>query len=151
MTYDPTSASIIGTYTVDTKPVPSAALVGKYARITDLFSEKTDLLLCSNSGSSYYWQPVRPVYAKEMAINGAMTLTPLKTPSVIFATAGVNSAFNLTLSNANAWPGASFEIAMDGLLGSLNILGTGLGSGIGVLLGARRRLFWTGSQWKQFT
>jgi hypothetical protein len=156
MTYDPASSSIIGTYLIDTLPAPTASMIGKYARVTDLFGEKTDLLLCSNLGTKYYWQPVRPTYAKAVVVTTAtpnIPLTPLKSPSVLYITGTLGAGRSMMLSDINAWPGASFEIAMDAtLLGTLNIVGTGLGSGVGVLLGSRKRLFYTAEgKWQQFT
>src|SRR5262249_14824332 len=141
MGHNPNVTEIVGTFIIDTLPTPNAGLVGKYARVTDLFGEKTDLLLCSNLGSSYYWQPVRTIYAKSASIAGAnMTLTPLKSASVMFLTGTLVANRTVQLSETGVWPGCSFEIAMDGTLGlfTLTILGVNLGAGLSLLLSGRR-------------
>ena len=142
------------TFTVDTLPTPTDALVGTYARVSDLFGEKTDLVLCAKSGAALYWQPVRPVYAKTMSADQSQSLHALKSPSVLFLTGNVSANRTITLPAVGAWPGAEFEIAMEGTfaaLTTLNLMGTGLGSGLAVLAGARRRVFFDGGSWRQFT
>jgi len=148
------SVIIPGEYTVATLPTPDSSMVDRYARVTDLFGDKRDLVLCSQVGGNYFWQPIRPTYAKSMSGNQSMTLTALKNPSVLFLTGTLSANRTLTLSTDLAYPGATFEIAMEGTLGlfGLNIAGLDGGSLLSLLFGGRRRVFFDGSSnsWKQF-
>lgn len=155
MYFEPAPSLVIpGPLTVDTLPAPSAAMVGKYALVTDLFGEKRDYVLCSSAGSTYFWQPVRPVYAKSMPADQNMVLTPLKSPSVLYLTGALLANRTLNLSTNLVYPGASFEVAFDGALGlnALNISGLLLGSTISMVLGGRARVFYDADAggWKKF-
>ncbi len=150
---------LTGTYTVAAAqgtagglPIPDASMVGKYARVSDLFGEKTDLVLCSVYGSSYFWQPVRPFWARTMAGNASMTLSPLKTPSLIRLTGTLTANRTLTLDTTNAWPGCEFEVAFDGGLGifGLTIAGLDLGATLAVLAGGRRRVVFDGTAFQNY-
>ncbi len=152
------SSFLPGTYFVDTLPEASSDNVGKYATVMDLYGEKRDVVLCSSVGLEYFWQPTRPTYAKSVAAVADMTLTALKSPSVIYLTGGIAAGVtrNVNLSTNLVFPGAAFEIAFDGTLGLGSLLNiAGLVSGpLGVLVGGRRRVFWDGSiasgAWKSF-
>jgi hypothetical protein len=152
--YSPPSSVLPATYTVATLPAPALAMVGLYARVTDLFGEKTDLVLCSVANGVYFWQPVRPIYAKSLAADANQTLIALQHPSVIYLTGGLTASRTITFSTANAWPGASFELAMAGTLGiyGLTLAGLDLGATVSLLLGGRQRVFFDGSTntWKAF-
>lgn len=143
-----------GDFTVDTLPSPAANL-DRYARVTDLFGTKRDLVLASKVGTMSFWQPVRPIFATSQAVSSSMTLTPLKTPSVLYLTGALPASTTLTLSTSFVFPGASFEIAFDGTLGlfSLNIAGLNGGGLLSLLVGGRRRVFWdlATQSWKQFS
>lgn len=131
---------IIGSFTVDTLPSP-VGRVGQYARVTDLFGEKVDLVLASQSGSRIYWQPVRPNYARTFAA-ASMTYEALKTPSSILMTGTINVGVTRTinLGTGTAFPGASLDIRFTGsLLGALNVTGLGLGSAVAVAAGSYRK------------
>ena len=151
----PPSVFLPGEYTVDTLPTPSAANVDLYARVTDLFGVKRDLVLCSQVGGQYFWQPIRPTFARSISADQSLTLVPLKTPSVLFLGGSpLTAQRNYALSDVNAYPGASFEIAMDvglGLFG-LNITGLLGGATLAMLLNGRRRVFYDADAggWKQF-
>ena len=157
----PASRFLAGKYQVNgaagvqALPVASETYLNMYATVVDLFGEKEDNVLCSRLGTSYFWQPVRPIHSKSMSAAAAnMTVYPLRSPSVLFLTGTLLGNRTVTLDETSVWPGCTREIAFDGALGlfSLNILGTGLGSGLGVLLGGRRRFFYEwGVGWKQFT
>lgn len=144
-----------GEWTVDTLPDPSLYL-DKYALVTDLFGEKRDYVLASKTGTFSYWQPVRPCYDRSMVASSNMTLYPLKNGSItnLTGTISLGTTREVTLSTVNAWPGAEQEIKFTGTLaGALNILGVGLGSGVGVLLGTYKKfsceLVSGVLQWKQ--
>jgi hypothetical protein len=132
------------TYTVDTLPDPSN-YVDMYARVSDLFGSKRDLVLASQVGSTSFWQPVRQDYGATKTITADFTVFPLKSPNALKLTGsiGVGATRNVTLSTVGGWPGATFEVnaGLTSLLGALNILGTGLGSGVGLLLGSYQKYF----------
>jgi hypothetical protein len=145
------SAILPAVYTVETLPAPSAQYKGVYAKVSNLFGEKYDLVLCSVYGSTYFWQPVRPFWARSMVVGANMTLTPLKSPSLLRLTGSLAGNRTITFDPAGAWPGCEFEIAFDGALGlySLNILGLDLGATLGLLLGGRRRIVFDGNAYQQ--
>lgn len=151
----PGKYQVNGASGVTALPTPTADYLNMYATVVDLFGEKEDNVLCSRLGTDYFWQPVRPIHSKSMSASAAnMTIYPLRSPSVLFLTGTLLANRTLSLDTTGVWPGCTREIAFDGALGlfTLNILGTGLGSGLGVLLGGRRRFFYEwGVGWKQFT
>lgn len=150
------SAPVIlpGLYTVATLPTPSSTYVDMYARVSDLYGEKRDLVLCSQGPSGYYWQPVRPVYCKSLAASGLTTLTPLQTPSVLFITGTLLASQTINLSQVNAFPGAMFQVKFTGLLGIFGITIAGLDAGatLSLLLNGARSMAYDGSTstWKEF-
>jgi hypothetical protein len=113
------------TYTVDTLPDP-ALYVDKYARVTDLFGGKRDLVLASQDATGAYWQPVRPAYKGNMNITADTALTALKHPSILTLTGnvGLGVTRTITLSNQLVFPGAQFTVRakLTTLLGSLKVL-----------------------------
>lgn len=145
------SQIVPGTFTVDTLPTPSATYVDLYARVTDLFGEKRDLVLCSLVGSTYFWQPVRQIYAKSLVATN-MSLVPLKTPSILRMTGTLAASKTISLDTTNAWPGTQFEVAFDGLLGifSLTITGLDLGATLSMLAGSRKRVFFDGVAYQSY-
>lgn len=135
-------------------PVPGPEYVGKYARCTDLFGDKTDLVLCSAYGANYFWQPVRPMWPNTSVVSADqnMTLIPLRTPSVMKLTGTLTGNRIITPSTVNAWPGCQFEIKMDGTLGlfGLTIGSLALGATVSLLLGGSRRLIFNGTAYESF-
>lgn len=136
-----------GIFTIDTLPAPSSDMVGYYARVTDLFGEKTDLVLCSSYGSSYFWQPVRPQWARSLSGNQSMTLSALKSPSLLRLTGTLTAARTVTLDPTGAYPGLQYDLAFDGTLGiyGLTVVGLDLGATLALLAGGRRRIVYDGS------
>ncbi|GLS44371.1 hypothetical protein [Methylobacterium brachythecii] len=134
------SAILDGSFTVDTLPDPAANL-DRYARVTDLFGVKRDLVLASIVNGVAFWQPVRPVYAAKQTITADMTLTALKTPSVLLldGTIALGATRKLTLSPTLAFPGASFRLkhrtSLGSILGTLQVLNINLGTPISILTG----------------
>lgn len=146
------SSILAGSYTVDTLPTPNAGMVGSYARVTDLFGEKTDLVLCSVFGTTYFWQPVRPQWARSIAGNQNLTLTPMKAASILRITGTMTASRTYTFDTTLAWPGAQFKIAFDGTLGlfGVTLAGLDLGATLSLLLGGRRRAIFDGAAWQTF-
>ena len=146
-----------GVYTVDTLPDP-AANMDMYATVSDLFGAKRDKVLASRVGTLAFWQPVRPIFAATLTPASDMTLTPLKSPSVVYlsGTIGTGATRTLTLATAFAFPGASFEVRnnMSGL-GTLKIAGLAIGSLLTILTiltnGSQRFYFDAASGWVQFS
>ncbi|KQQ39053.1 hypothetical protein ASF58_23215 [Methylobacterium sp. Leaf125] len=141
-------------YIIDTLPDP-ALYLDRYARVTDLFGTKRDLVLASKVGNLAFWQPVRPVFAATQAVTADMTLLPLKSPTVMFltGTVGVGVTRTLNLSTVLAYPGAAFEIRNDmSGLGSLKLAGLSVGGLLSLAFGTTQRFFFdVASGWKQFS
>lgn len=150
---------LTGTYTVDTLPAASAN-VGKYARVSDLFGSKVDLVLASSvtvsSVVTYFWQPVRPDFAAKMAVAADATLQALKNPSILLldgALPALGIFRTMTLSATMAFPGARFRIKnrMSGL-GTLRIGNVNLGTPLSIVLGGVQEFVFDMSDgWVQIT
>jgi hypothetical protein len=128
-------------FTVDTLPDP-ATVMGKYARVTDLFGATTDLVLAAKTGTMAYWKPVRPDFAGKQTVTADMTLTALKMPSVLLldGTVPLGATRKITLSNNLAFPGASFRFKQRGgglgtILGALQVLNVNLASTVSIVTG----------------
>lgn len=119
-----TVAALLATYPAN------AARVGKYARVSDLYGSVDEVMRCCSNGTSpptYYWRPQRADYAQNSGqTGGAMALTPLVTPPIMFLTGTLASALTITPSAANAWPGCTFEVVSNGVLGLFGITIAGL-------------------------
>lgn len=145
------------TYTVDTLPDP-AALIGKYARVSDLFGDTTDLVLAAQTGALSYWKPVRPVMAAKKTVAVDMTLTALKSPSVLLldGSVGLGTTRKITLATQLAFPGASFRIkqrnTLGTILGALNVLNVNLGTPVSILTGGTQEFVYDMADgWVQVT
>lgn len=139
-TVDPLISILPGSFTVDTLP-PASQNLNKYARVTDLFGSTTDLVLAAATGSAFYWKPVRPMFAAKQTVSADMTLTALKTPSVLLldGSVPVGTTRSITLSPTLAFPGASFRLkqrnTLGSILGVLNILNVNLSTPVSLLTG----------------
>lgn len=130
-----------------------AANAFKYARVNDLWGSVRTIMICEQDASGYYWRPQRTDYAPAPVsmTGGAMTLTPLVTDPFINLTGTLASAITLTPSNTNVWPGASFTVTSNSVLGLFGITIAGLvGGGTVPLLsgGIRTITYLSGSGWK---
>ncbi len=151
------AALLPGTFTVDTLPDAVESL-DMYARVTDLFGVKRDLVLASRVGDVAFWQPVRPVFAAKMAAAADMTLVPLKRASVLLLEGNVPIGTNrkITLSNNRAFPGASFRMrqrsALGSILGTLQVLNVNLGTPVALLTGGVQEFVYDAADgWVQVT
>lgn len=123
----------------------SAARRGMYARVSDYGGYVDRVLRCDffSDVGYYQWTPTLPEYGRSMPITGDMTLWPLKSPTSIILTGTIPTATTrrVTLETTNGRPGEIKEIkaGLTSLLGTLNILGTGLGSGVSLLLGGYQK------------
>lgn len=139
-------------------PVPSAALVGSYARVTDLFGFKTDLVLCTAyvmlGTQRYYWEPLRPAVPNIAPViaDQNMTLRPLLSPTMLRLTGGMTANRTITADKTNAYPGLTWEIKMDGTLNllTLTIAGLALGNVLTLLTGGSRRLVFDGADYQSY-
>lgn len=130
----------LGTFSVATLPAPTAAIVGRLAKVTDLFGDQFDTVRCCAVGSFYFWKPQSSDSARNYTLTGDMTVKPLTYPQGLRlnGSIGVSVLRKVTLDVEGGWPGCCKEISAGGLgtiLGTLNVLGTGLGSGVGLLTG----------------
>lgn len=153
------AASVVlpGEFTVESLPDPAISL-DRYARVTDLFGMKRDLVLASKAGNLAFWQPVRPVFAAKQVVAADMTLYPLKTPSVLLLEGNVplGTTRKITLSPERAFPGASFRFkqrsTLGSILGALQILNVNLGTPVSVLTGGTQEfVFDLADGWVQVT
>ncbi len=124
----------------------------KYARVNDLWGSARSVMICERDGSGYYWRPQRTDYAPAPVAmtSGSMTLTPLVTAPIINLTGTLLGNINVTPSTANVWPGASFTVTSNSILGLFNINLTGLvGGGTVPLLsgGIRTLTYFSGTGW----
>lgn len=139
-------------------PVPSAALVGSYARVTDLFGFKTDLVLCTayamTGGTKYFWEPLRPAVPNIVPVlaDQNMTLRPLVSPTMLRLTGGMTANRTITADKTNAYPGLTWEIKMDGALNllTLTVAGLALGNVLTMLTGGSRRLVFDGNDYQSY-
>jgi len=134
----------LGTFTVATLPAPTAAIVGRLAKVTDLFGDQFDTVRCCAVGTFYFWKPQSSDSARNFAMTADMLVKPLTYPQGLrlTGTIGLGTVRKLTLDVEGGWPGCCKEISAGGLgsiLGTLNVLGSGLGSGIGLLTGAYKK------------
>jgi len=140
-TAPPLSVNVLpGVFTVDTLPDPAASL-DSYARVTDLFGSTRDLVLAAQTAGVAYWKPVRSAFAAKQAVAADMTLTTLKSPSILLLSGDVplGTTRKITLSPNLAFPGASFRIKqrnmLGTILGALNVLNVNLGTPVSILTG----------------
>lgn len=138
------AAAPLGTFTVATLPSPVAAIVGRLAKVTDLFGDQFDTVRCCAVGSFYFWKPQSSDSARNFTLTGNMTIGTLTFPQGIRLTGSLplGTIRNLTLDTTSGWPGCTKEISATGLgsiLGTLNVLGTGLGGGVGLLTGGYKK------------
>ena len=137
----------------------SAAMKGKYAQVSDLWGIPTFAVMrCGYNGRIYYWEPTTSTQVPTtMAIVSNVTVQPLTSTPIIQLTGsiGLGVTRNVTVGLDNAYPGATREIrsSLTSLLGNLNILGLGLGSGIAGLVTGSNKIACidTGSalEWRQ--
>lgn len=125
----------------------------KYARVNDLWGSVRTIMICEQDASGYYWRPQRTDYAPTPVsmTGGSMTLTPLVTAPVINLTGTLSSAITLTPANTNVWPGATFTVSSNSVLGVFGISISGLtGGGTVPLLsgGIRTITYFSGTGWK---
>lgn len=143
---------VIYSGTVAGLPPPSADMVGAYARVSDLYGEKNDLVLCSawtrGGVTKYFWAPVRPDWKASVPI-ASMTLTALKTPTKLRFTGTTSLTQVLTLDSTGAYPGLTYDIRGDFTgLGGLSFAGMDIINSITSLMaGGTRRISYDGAGW----
>jgi hypothetical protein len=135
---------------------------GKYAQVTDLWGAGIfGVMRCGYNGRIYYWEPTtQPQLLGQVTLIGNATVQPLTSlPIMELIGAGppTLTTWNVTLGTDNAVPGMVKEIrsSFSSLLGTLNILGTGIGSTLSLALNTNKRFgcYDTGSAlaWRQLT
>jgi hypothetical protein len=138
----------LGTYTVASLPTPDATNLNRLAGVTDLFGNRTTRVRCEKvtiGGVDYfYWQPQSSDSAGTIDVGSAnLNLGALTMPTSVNFIGSILAGVGRTVTFADgAFPGQVKEVRMSGsigALGSLNLLGTGLGSGVAVLLGGYQK------------
>jgi len=141
---------------------PSAALRGRIAKVTNYGGSYDQTMRCDyeSVSNAYYWRPTgTPRSSQDVVVNANMTLDPIITGDIVrlTGTIGLGITRTVTLSTTRGYPGDMKTIKNDlsSLLGGLNILGLGLGSGIASLIGATTtyQCRWNGSalEWVRLT
>lgn len=132
---------------------PTVALRGKYGRVSDLWGNVQTVMVCEGDSSGYYWRPQRQDYAPApiTATSGSMQLIPLVTAPIINLTGTLIGNISVTPQTTNVWPGATFTVTSNSVLGLFGINLTGLvGGGTVPLLsgGIRTLTYFSGTGWK---
>lgn len=132
----------------------SAAYRGKYARVNDLWGSVQTIMVCEGDSSGYYWRPQRTDYAPApMAMtSGTLSLIPLVTAPIVNLTGTLTGNVTITPTMQNVWPGATFTVSSNSVIGALlgiNISGL-VGAGTVPLVsgGIRTLTYFSGSGWK---
>lgn len=124
----------------------SASLKGRYAQVSDLWGAGIfGVMRCGYNQRIYYWEPTtQPQLIGQMPATTSTTIQPLSSFPIIELTGTIplGNTVNVTAGLDYAWPGAikEFRGSMTSLLGSLNILGSGIGSTLAMALGGNRRI-----------
>jgi len=126
---------------------------GFYGRVSDLWGGVQTVMICEGDASGFYWRPQRTDYAPAPVAmtSGSMSLIPLVTAPVINLTGTLIGNINVTPQVTNVWPGASFTVTSNSVLGLFGINLTGLvGGGTVPLLsgGIRTLTYFSGTGWK---
>lgn len=141
-----TVASLLTNFPAD------ASMLYKYARVSDLYGTARSVMICEASAGSFYWRPQRTDFsAASAATSGTVTLTPLLTAPVMVFTGTLLGSITIQPSSTNAWPGATFTVMANGVLGLFNINISGLiGGGTVPLLtgGSRTVTYIQGAGWR---
>ncbi len=126
----------------DTSP-PAAGVRGRYARVSNYGGSIDKVLRCDFDSLSgmYFWGPAgAPQSVQTLAMTQNYTANPLVSGDVLNLTGsiGLGVTRTVTLTTLRGRPGDVRMVrnALTSLTGGLNILGTGLGSGVASLLGA---------------
>lgn len=134
---------------------PAAAQFrGKYARVNDLWGTVQTLMICEGDASGFYWRPQRTDYAAPpiAMTTGALSLIPLVTAPFVNLTGTLTGNITITPSVQNVWPGASFTVSSNSVIGALlgiNINGLVGGGTVPLLSGGIRTVtYFSGSGWK---
>lgn len=131
---------------------PAAAAVrGKYARVSDYGGFVDRVLRCDyDQGLNlHYWNPTQAEYARTVTLTGNTTFEGLKSPTSIILGGSLPAltSWSVNLSIANRRPGEIIEIknGLASLLGTLNIIGTGIGTVANLAIGGYMRIAVDGS------
>lgn len=139
-------------------PAAGPEYLGKYAQITNLFGVKVDRVLCTGyligGVMRYYWEPLRPASTNvvPMSADQNIVLMPLVSPSMMRFTGQPTANRTVTASKLRAYPGLSFDLKMDGLLGlfSITIAGLAAGAVLSLLGNGNRKLVFDGTEYQVF-
>jgi hypothetical protein len=128
----------------------AAGYRGKYCRVSDMWGAVDGVYRCGWNGRIYYWEPTTQIQLvgqmSSPVTNGStVNIDPLLSPPIIEmigAGPGTLQSANLNFMNSNIPPGLVKEVrgSFSSLLGTLNILGTGIGSTLSLLLNGVQRI-----------
>lgn len=143
---------------VEDAPAASEAYLGKYAQFTNLFGAKVDRALCTGyligGVMRYYWEPLRAASTNvvPMSADQNITLMPLLSPSMMRFTGQPTANRTVTASKLRAYPGLTYDLKMDGLLGLFGITIAGLAAGavLSLLGNGNRKIVFDGTDYQAF-
>lgn len=126
-------------------PCGTVAQLGQLGHVNDAWGSVSTTFICEASGSSSYWRPQRTDNAGTIAYTGgALTLTPLVTPPIIYLQGNATASGMITPSTTDVWPGATFTIVETGTLGLFSVqVGGLLGSALNFVTGGSRQVTWS--------
>jgi hypothetical protein len=136
------TANLLSTYP------PSAAYVGKYARVFDLYGSVDDVLRCRWDGANYRWVPQRADFNMTTSAAGSVQLVPLVTPPTVRTPATLTGAITFTPSTTNAIIGQRYRVVVTGGLGIYTATISGLiGSNLSLLGNSFKDIEYAASGW----
>lgn len=135
--------ALLGPYVIATLPAAAGLYLNRAAIVTDLFGNTTGVVRCCLMGALYFWKPTSPSSGASYAVSGNLSVGTLSHPQSLVLTGSIGVGVNrtLTLDTTAGWPGCVKEIrgGLSSLVGTLTILGTGLGAGVSFLISDYRR------------
>jgi hypothetical protein len=121
----------------------SAQYRGKYCRVSDMWGAIDGVYRCGWNGRIYFWEPTTQqqlVGQMTSPTTGTVNVDPLMVPPIL-ELVGTGPG-TLASANTDIPPGLVREVrgSFSSLLGTLNILGTGIGSTLSLLLNGVQRI-----------
>lgn len=139
-----------GTYTVDTLPDPSLFQF-MYAPVVDL-GGGADMVFSDGT----YWKHIRRGTLSTVTQSSAISVIPLRTPTIYVITGQITQAMNFVTNTAGLYPGYLLTIKRQnalglvaGLVGSLGVKTNANGATTLSLTDASTDVMWDGTQFIQ--
>jgi hypothetical protein len=124
---------------------------GRYARLSNYGGFVDRVVRCDyDSGLNlYFWNPTQAEYGRTIPITADMVHYALKSPTSLNLTGTIPVGVTRTINidPANRRPGEIIEIrnSLSSILGTLNIIGTGIGTVLSNLIGGYQKYMFDGA------